>query len=421
MKLKCFLQPLYFLYEKFLKSYFTQNYIIKGFFIAFLLSNFIFFAIFENKTLNFISSLSAIFGLYLILTQKRQIWFWSGFFIGILWFYWISFSLIYYDFWFLIPIEILAIGLIYGFIFLAFGYFENAFLKAFFLVVLGYFYPFNFNWLNLELIFVNTPINANFITLSLVLFSLIIIKKYKIIGLLCLFCFIVLNSNFNEKSLNFPQNIEIVNTKIPQSKKWERDFLKVQINENLEHIKNAIKNKKEIVILPETTFPMFLEKSPNLINYLKDLSQEITIVTGSLSQKDKKTRNSIYIFQKGELEIFDKFILVPFGEEIPLPKFFTDLINGLFFSGNSDFDKAKTYSEVVLNDTKFRLAICYEITRAELYENSPKFLIAISNNGWFVPSTQPTLQKILIKYYAKKHNSIIYHSINGSKGEIITP
>jgi apolipoprotein N-acyltransferase len=39
-------------------------------------------------------------------------------------------------------------------------------------------------------------------------------------------------------------------------------------------------------------------------------------------------------------------------------------------------------------------------------------MIAISNNGWFHPSIEPTLQKLLMRFYAKKHHSIIYHSAN---------
>ena len=46
-------------------------------------------------------------------------------------------------------------------------------------------------------------------------------------------------------------------------------------------------------------------------------------------------------------------------------------------------------------------------------------MIVLSNNGWFVPSTEPTLQKLLLLYYNKKYDTTIYHSINMSPSYII--
>ncbi len=48
-------------------------------------------------------------------------------------------------------------------------------------------------------------------------------------------------------------------------------------------------------------------------------------------------------------------------------------------------------------------------------------MIATSNNAWFTPSIEPTLQKLLLKYYAKKYDVTIFHSINGSENYTIRP
>ncbi|MFW5607469.1 MAG: apolipoprotein N-acyltransferase, partial [Campylobacter hyointestinalis] len=98
MKLKYFLLAWVSFGKKNLRSYFTLNFIIKGFGVATLLSIFIFLSIFEISYFSLVGCFLAIFGLYLLLKSDKQIWFWSGFFSGILWFYWISFSLIYYGF-----------------------------------------------------------------------------------------------------------------------------------------------------------------------------------------------------------------------------------------------------------------------------------------------------------------------------------
>ena len=67
----------------------------------------------------------------------------------------------------------------------------------------------------------------------------------------------------------------------------------------------------------------------------------------------------------------------------------------------------------------------------KLYEKNaqgehPKQMIVLSNNGWFTPSIEPTLQRLLLQYYSKKYGTSIYHSVNMSpsymiyKGQIFT-
>ena len=155
-------------------DYFTLKFIINGFIISILLSLFIFLDLLNLKYISNLSLISAIFGFYFLLKSNKKIWFWSGFFIGFFWFYWISFSLIYYDFAYLIPIEILGICLIYGSIFLAAGWLENIYIKAIFLLFASYIAPFGFDWLNFELIFIDTFFIPSIYTLALVLISIII-------------------------------------------------------------------------------------------------------------------------------------------------------------------------------------------------------------------------------------------------------
>ncbi len=66
----------------------------------------------------------------------------------------------------------------------------------------------------------------------------------------------------------------------------------------------------------------------------------------------------------------------------------------------------------MIKGLKFRNAICYEATCAEIYEGDVDFVIATSNNAWFAPSIEPTIQKLLMRYYARKNATTIYHSAN---------
>jgi apolipoprotein N-acyltransferase len=423
MKLENFLLAWYSLIKKNLSPYFSIKIIIKAFVISFFISNFIYFSLFENKIIDFISPFFAIFGFYLLLPSDKIHFFWSGFFIGILWFYWISFSLFYYNLSFLIPIEILIIGVVYGFMFWLCALPGQIWLRAILLILFYHIYPFHFNWLNFEAIFVLGIFRADLIGLCLIFVSILaLIYIRSRLKFLTFFIILLMAVQYNQNNFKIlPFEIELSNTQISQDLKWKKELKNDFINTNLNLIDDAINSNKSIIVLPENAFPVFMNYEKNLMAELKEKSKFITIITGALAYENKQSYNSTFLFKKGQMQRFDKLILVPFGEEIPLPEFAKNTINKIFFDGYSDFSAAKSVSNYEINGYKIRNAICYETTRDELYSGDFDAMIAITNNAWFTPSTEPNLQRILIKYYATKYNKVIYHSVNGSPSEIITP
>ena len=216
-------------------------------------------------------------------------------------------------------------------------------------------------------------------------------------------------------------DIAIPITNLDQGKKWKKEFRNQIVENNFFLIKEAIKAKKDLIILHESAFPLYLNLDIKTLNRLKKLSYDIVIVTGGLHVKENLVYNSSYLFKNGKFKIADKIVLVPFGEKIPLPKWAVDIINDIFFNGADDYKSAQNVFDFEIGNYTFRNAICYEATTDRLYENSPKYMIAISNNAWFTPSIEPTLQNLLLKLYAKKYKTIIYHSANSGISGIILP
>ena len=173
------------------------------------------------------------------------------------------------------------------------------------------------------------------------------------------------------------------------------------------------------MILPETTFAFSLSSNSNLHKILLEKSQKIAILAGAIGFDKNLNYNSAFFYDKGAFKRIDKYILVPFGEQIPLPNFMRDFINAKFFAGASDFASAKMPENIQIDGVSMRVAICYEGTRPEFYESKPEILALISNNAWFKPSTQAVLQKLLLRYYARKNSTLIYHSANGSQSQIL--
>ncbi|MDD2384868.1 MAG: apolipoprotein N-acyltransferase [Sulfurospirillaceae bacterium] len=406
----------------FLSNYFSVTYLIKAFFIAFCLSAFIYSAYFEITSF-VLNSLLAVIGFYLLIGENRIVWFWSGFFIGLLWFYWISFSFVYYDLDYLIPLIILGVALSYGLLFWVIGRLStNAFVQTVLLFSLSYIAPFGFNWFKPELILLNTYFSPNTLLFALFLNGITLVKTvpnyYKFIGIaMILFSFHMPHVPTQQTSLH----VNIPSMHIEQSKRWDKAYQHDAIMLNFSLIEEAIKKGDSLIILPESAFPLYLNRENQLIAKLKMYSTQIAIVAGSLTYENENFYNSSYLFTQGEMQIAHKVILVPFGEEIPFPALITNFINRIFFDGAKDYQKAKEPQDFTISGEIFRSAICFEATTDLLYQGKPKQMIAISNNAWFTPSIEPTLQHLLLQLYARKYNTIIYHSANAGISGVIVP
>ena len=401
-------------------GYFNKEIVIKGFFTALFLSGFIYLEYF-GITNRYIYDIFALVGIYLFLINNRPTLFITGFFVGILWFYWIPFSFRFYDMSYLIPFAIIGIGIMYALIFLAMGAFNKVFFKLVALLFVKYLQPFDFDWFVPQLMLVNSHFGLENFHFDFLLISIAIVVVFKpIIKPIAIIPFFFSIGHYPVVEQK-PLNIYLSDTKLPQEQKWDRKYLNDIVNKNIATIEQAITNKYDIVVLPEVAFPVVLNNEPLLLERLKKLSLQIKIVTGGLKRGESNYYNSTYIFEDEALKIVDKYVLVPFGEYVPLPKFFKDLINDVIYGGASDYERAEKPSNFMLGDDVFRNAICYEATSELIYEDYPKFVIATSNNAWFAPSTQPALQRTLIKFYAKRYGTTIYHSANMGGSGVIKP
>ncbi len=406
-------------------SFFKENFNTNSLISAIFLSLPIYFQIFNpSLILKALSFISVFLGFWVLLNKKTPL-FGFGFFIGLFWFWWIGLSFRYYSLGWMIPVVVLLVATGYGLIFwmiqklLLFfqkilnKFYEFDWYNLFLIITLVFFIdyikPFTFDWLKFDILFLTFLPSISKWQFLFFLLGLWLGKKNKIFYLLVLSIFI---QNY-QKPKN-TMNIYLATTYVPQNLKWQKSYIPKEIQNNFRIIQKAIKEKYKIVVLPESAFPLFLNLHPELIQKLKNLSNKITIITGALHYKNKKFYNSTYIFENGKMKILDKHVLVPFGEYIPLP-FFQKEINRIFFGGASDYSTSDKFETYKIDGKNFINAICYEATLEDIYKLPPKNIIALTNDAWFMPSIEPLLQKLLIKYYASKYKKNVYHSINGYK------
>lgn len=389
-------------------------------FTASMFSAFIYFEHF-SLTCKLCNSLFAVVAIASLLYSSKRVVLFSGFFIGLFWFYWIGFSFKYYGMgtW-VEPLVALGFALIYTLFFGTLALTKKVYIRALILFGLSFIEPFGFNWMKIELLFVESYFGISKLDLAFILTALALPSffkgRYKYAPLLLISAAL----SFSHQELKLPPlKIDLASTNLKQDEKWDRANLPRIINMNLSSIDDAINEGYDVVVLPESAFPLYLNHDPELLYYLSEKSKDISIITGALISEKGKHFNVTYHFHDGNYTIAKKMVLVPFGEYIPLPRFAQKWVSDTFFDGASDFSVASTPTDFTIKGVKFRNAICYEATKDELYLNDPQYIIAVSNNAWFLPSIEPTLQRLLLKYYSKKYGTIIFHSANRAGTAII--
>ncbi len=368
----------------------------------------------NNKIfLSFITSITAFSAYFFLLKEDKKVLFWAGTFTGALWFYWVSFSFRFYNLDYLIPLIIAVFAFGYGVFFYIIGCLKKSYLRALAFLGFSFFHPFGFNWMVPELTLIDSFFDFTKLKFAIFLTAVVMIIELKRYYKLLFIPFLLLSVRYEDIKLPLSkQKIFLASRNIPQDKKWTKEYFDTLIDDNFRVINKAIKNHYDIVVLSESVFPYYLNTDAKMIEKLKNLSKKITIVTGSLYTDGKNGYNSAYYFIHGVFYLANKVVLVPFSEQIPLPKFISKFINDTFFDGAEDFKTAKKPTDFNINGEIFRNAICYEATTRRLHLDSPPFMIAISNNAWFTPSIEPTLQRLLLRYYSRIYHNTIYHSAN---------
>lgn len=425
MKLRLnFVLPFEFPLLKKIKPNSTILKIIKAFCIAFFISNSIYLSFFENILVEIFSPFLAIYGLVLLLRSDKFSYFWVGFWLGILWFWWIGLSSLYFNLDYLIPFEILGIALLYGVLFRLCHLLHFDLLRLAGIFCLSFIHILGFDWLNWGVLttlgFFESELKGVICLFLIAYFyyEKYISRYYKMAIILGIF-YIGLQTKQKEfQSLNL--DYKLVQTHISQDQKYADTAHIIKHSDAIiDEVSKAVGENKELIIFPETSFVYDLKRGfkGEYYTLLKDLSRDITIIVGAFSNENSKTYNSTYIFAGEQVYTFNKHYLVPFGEEIP---FFKDLVKKYLLPNMSEFARGEALSQYQLGEQLITNAICYEATKENLYKQS-KIIIAISNNAWFDSFVEPSLQRLLIGFYASKYGVSVYHATNGNFTGVITP
>jgi apolipoprotein N-acyltransferase len=191
-----------------------------------------------------------------------------------------------------------------------------------------------------------------------------------------------------DKPINEQLRVTVIQPAYEQKVKWDEEYSNKIIESNIDLINKAIREKTELLILPEAVFPVFLDLQKSLYSYLIDISYVKPIVFGNIRRDLIKNKyfNSVFYINEGHVNTYDKIHLVPFGEYFPLQKLFKP-IKYYFFGDSEAFSSGHRIITFVINNFNFAALICYECAYTQLIQKfmkkDPDFLIINTNDSWF--------------------------------------
>ena len=195
--------------------------------------------------------------------------------------------------------------------------------------------------------------------------------------LILIFLLPIFSYEFNQKTNNKEIVVEInqlVNPINSLNKKNIEEKIKQLINDS----------KADYIIFAENNFPYLINKN-NLSNFNPFIKENKKVIIGSTTIQDGDYYNSFFLLEKNNIQIFDKKILVPFGEFLPFRKYLNFMET---ISGSIDFQKGNSERIITTTDNiKLLPIICYEIVFDKIFKNINKkeidILVNITNDSWF--------------------------------------
>src|SRR3989338_8520560 len=190
--------------------------------------------------------------------------------------------------------------------------------------------------------------------------------------------------------------IAVVQANTPQSMKWYEPAWPDILARYQILTEAAAKEKPDLIIWPETSYPGILWEDKELFDELRGFVARlgVPLLVGAIVEEEGRYYNTAILLSKnGEvLQQYRKVHLVPFGEYIPLRRLFPFLEHIVPIA---DFTAGEEYTVFKLwGDGKpFSVLICFEDTLGGLTRQFVRqgagLLVNMTNDAWFHDTKEP--------------------------------
>ena len=226
----------------------------------------------------------------------------------------------------------------------------------------------------------------------------------------------------------------VIQGNISSTEKWGFDWYERTEENYIGLIEKAAADGAELVVIPETVFPVYIENNAKIRNLLSETAKKnsVTILVGTMTKDENECQRNIIVAvtPDGEFHMenyYSKRHLVPFGEYVPWRDLFTAIYPPLSDIGMLDNDFTPGEDPAVFDTGEYKIgsAICFDSIFAELIRgsvNDGAELIAIeTNDSWFSDSAAVYMHEAQAKLRAVEAGRYVLRAANTGISAIISP
>ena len=194
----------------------------------------------------------------------------------------------------------------------------------------------------------------------------------------------------------------------------------------------AAANGAELIVWPETVFPLNFREGSDIWDFTVELARECgsTIVVGAFSEGETADRNSLfYVSPDGEVNetVYSKRRLVPFGEFVPWRDLFESVMPQLvdLLILNSDLEQSESAEVVQTEVGALGGIICfdsiYEALTLDSVRDGAEMIILSTNDSWFTGSKAVEIHASQARLRAVETGRYLVRSASTGISMIIDP
>lgn len=227
------------------------------------------------------------------------------------------------------------------------------------------------------------------------------------------------------------RTIGLIQGNVDQSLKWLPSFQQETLRRYGALSAAALEKKPDLIVWPETALPFYFledeELTQETLSVVRRCKVDFVFGSPSFSRTGQHTGyyNSAYLVnQSGDVSgRYDKVHLVPYGEYVPLKRYFPFL--GKMVQAVGDFDSGKPGQVLVWRNHKIGLLICFEAIFPELARsmarNGAELLINITNDAWFGRSSAPYQHLSMVVFRAVENHLAVARAANTGVSAFVDP
>lgn len=195
---------------------------------------------------------------------------------------------------------------------------------------------------------------------------------------------------FNASGFETEKNIAVIQPAYNQEIKWD-PAKRMDIIRTINSMAASVNNGgTDLIVLPESSYPASVLDSPPILDYLKKISETTPVIFGTdrriTGDNGTVLYNSMVLMDKGDIQIYDKRHLTPFGEYFPFEKLLEPVKN-FFFGPGAMFTAGTEAAVLESGNMKIAPLICFESAFSRMPEysikNGANLIVIISNDTWF--------------------------------------